>query len=67
MLPVGTLAQTTAFFLLVVFTLVNLALIRVKRKSKEKPAGFEAPRFIPWLGAASAGAFAVYSAIEIIR
>lgn len=67
LLPLDTLAQVTAFLLLVVFTLVNLALIRVKRKSKENPAGFEAPRFIPWLGAASAGAFAIYSAIEIMR
>ena len=67
LLPLDTLARMTAFFLLVVFTLVNLALIRVKRKSAKKPVGYEAPMLFPWLGAASAGAFAVYSVVEIFR
>ncbi len=67
LLPLDTLARATTLFLLIVFTLVNLALIRVKLKDPHRADGFEAPLIIPWLGAASAAAFAVFSAIEIIR
>ena len=65
LLPLGTLAQATSFFLLVVFALVNLALIRVKRRGKGKSQHYEAPAIIPWLGAISAAGFAVFSLIEI--
>lgn len=65
-LPLATLAQATSFLLLSVFTLVNIALVRLKRRGSNKD-GFNIPILIPYLGAASAAAFAVISLIEIFR
>ncbi len=65
-LPLATLARATTFLLLVVFALVNIALIRLKRRG-ETTDGFRAPIITPYLGAASASAFAVLSLVEIFR
>ena len=65
-LPLATLAQATSFLLLSVFALVNLALIRIKKNSPSAN-GFEAPIIVPYLGAATAGLFAIASLVEIIR
>ena len=53
-LPVATLAELTTLALLVVFTVVNAALIGVKRKRPEAP--FRVPVWVPWLGAAASAA-----------
>ena len=67
LLPLDALARATAFFLLLVFTLVNVALIRLK-SNREAPSGaFHLPIIVPWLGAISAGAFAVFSLAELLR
>ena len=66
-MPLNALAQATSFFLLVVFTLVNLSLIRVKRQGPPEKDGFEAPKIVPWFGAASAAAFAGLSLFELFR
>lgn len=50
-LPVATLAEVTTLALLVVFAIVNVALIALKRKQPETP--FPVPGFVPWLGAAA--------------
>lgn len=47
-LPVVTLAEYTTIALLVVFTIVNAALIGLKRKPGRSP--FSVPVFVPWLG-----------------
>ena len=47
-LPVSTLAEATSTVLLVVFAIVNTALIALKRRDPEAP--FRAPTWVPWLG-----------------
>ena len=50
LLPIVTLAEFTSFLLLVVFSLVNLALIQIKRKDP-CPEGVKVyPRWVPYLG-----------------
>lgn len=56
-LPVATLAEITTQALLIVFAIVNAALIGVQRKVPASP--FAVPRYVPWLGiAACVGTFA---------
>lgn len=47
-LPVATLAEYTTLALLVVFVIVNAALIGVKRQPTPSP--FSVPGWVPWLG-----------------
>ena len=47
-LPVATLAELTTFALLVVFTIVNAALIALKTRVPEAP--FRVPTYVPWFG-----------------
>ncbi|MAM61624.1 amino acid permease [Maritimibacter sp. UBA3975] len=56
-LPVATLAEYTTLALLVVFSIVNAALIGVKRSGVLSP--FSVPRIVPWLGLA--GALALFA------
>lgn len=48
MLPVALLAELASQALLIVFTIVNAALIGVKRRQPASP--FAVPAFVPWLG-----------------
>lgn len=50
-LPVATLAELTTLALLIVFAIVNCALIALKRRTPGTP--FHVPAFVPWLGAIS--------------
>ncbi len=50
-LPVAILAEMTTLALLIVFVVVNAALIGLKRKQPESP--FAVPGFVPWLGLVS--------------
>ncbi|SDO44008.1 Amino acid transporter [Lutimaribacter pacificus] len=47
-LPVATLAEITTQALLIVFAIVNSALIALKRKAPGAP--FDVPVYVPWLG-----------------
>ncbi|MCI2398145.1 APC family permease [Aliiroseovarius subalbicans] len=47
-LPVAQLAEMTATVLLVVFAIVNIALIALKRETPVAP--FQTPAFVPWIG-----------------
>ncbi|MCG8325927.1 MAG: amino acid permease, partial [Thiotrichales bacterium] len=49
-LPIETLARLTSYFLLVIFALVNAALIRIKNRNIEEAGAFIIPVFIPWAG-----------------
>jgi amino acid transporter len=52
--PLAGLADLTARFTLVVFAIVNLALIRIKSGSEAPPTGaFICPRWVPFAGLAS--------------
>ena len=48
MLPVSDLAQVTSTVLLIVFAVVNIALIALKRKDPKAP--FRTANWVPWLG-----------------
>lgn len=47
-MPVAALAEITSLALLIVFAIVNSALIGLKRRVPEAP--FRAPGYVPWLG-----------------
>lgn len=53
-LPITRLAQITSFIMLIIFFLVNLALIRVKQLPVSQYQGFQIPAVVPALGASSA-------------
>ena len=54
MLPLHHLAEVTSRLTLVVFAVVNVSLIRIKRRPVSRPSGiFEAPVWTPWAGAAT--------------
>lgn len=48
---VKQLAESTVLLLLIVFTVVNISLIILKRRPDEPKGGFEPPAFVPVLGA----------------
>jgi amino acid transporter len=51
-LPLHHLAETTSRLTLVVFTVVNISLIRIKRRSPTNPeAAFVTPAWLPWAAA----------------
>jgi len=49
-LPIVTLASLTSFFIFIVFTLMNLALIKIKLKSPTPEGVINIPLFVPTLG-----------------
>jgi len=67
LLPLVTLAEITSAMVLVVFTLVNLSLIAVKRRGRPPEGAWEVPMIVPVLGAVSAGTFAAFAIAEVFR
>jgi amino acid transporter len=54
LVPLHDLAQVTARLTLVVFAIVNLALVAIRRRTASYPSlGFVAPVWVPWAGAAA--------------
>ncbi len=52
--PLAGLADLTAGFTLAIFAVVNLALIRIKRRNEAPPLGtFRCPRWVPYAGLVS--------------
>ena len=65
-LPMVTLAEMTSFLILIVFALINLALIRIKQK-KPQPEGVRVfPLWIPRLGFVTALLFLILNVIRNI-
>jgi amino acid transporter len=56
---IGQLASATVLLLLVVFSVVNIALVVLKRRPGEATGGFEVPVLVPILGAIVCGALLV--------
>ena len=56
-LPIESLARATSFFILMVFTLVNIALWRIKHRADHDYQGFSAYPWVPVAGALGALAF----------
>lgn len=52
-LPIETLAKTTTYLLLVLFCIVNLALIRIKRRQDTPPEVFSVSMLVPIAGFSS--------------
>lgn len=67
LLPLVTLAEITSALILVIFTIVNLALIAVKRQGPVPEGLFQVPMFVPILGAVAAGGFAVLAFLEVLK
>ena len=66
LLPLEDLARITTCLLLVVFTLVNVALLRLRRDPEAPRAPFRIPAPVPWLGAASSALFALLSLRDLL-
>ncbi len=60
------LAEWTSFVILIVFFLVNAALVRIKTKETEKPDAVTFPVWIPVTGATLSFCFVVFETIRII-
>lgn len=52
-LPIDRLADMTTRVMLVIFALVNLALLAMKRRGEQPAGGFQVPAWVPVLGALS--------------
>jgi len=67
-LPLATLATITGYLLLLLFCLINLALVRIKLNATTAPAGFCVPLFVPFIaGLASLGFVAIQSFILLTK
>ena len=56
-LPIETLARTTSYLLLVLFCMVNFALVRIKQRDTEKLTTFTVPVYVPYAGFISCALF----------
>ncbi len=65
--PLAGLARTTTFIALSIFTIVNLALWRIKRRDKSKRDHFTVPIWVPVMGAASSAAILSFEIMQLIR
>lgn len=64
-LPLETLARTTSVIVLMVFVLVNLALIAMRRREpRQEKSGFRVPIWVPVAGAAASAALAAFQLLE---
>lgn len=61
---IAALASSTVLLLLMVFTIVNVALIVLKRRPDDKPGKFEVPVLVPALGALSCAALLIVRIAE---
>ncbi|MGV6818499.1 MAG: APC family permease [Thiotrichales bacterium] len=57
--PLQRLAEFTSYLVLVVFTMINLALIRLRKKQAPGAAVYINPSWVPWFGAATSLALLV--------
>jgi len=66
-LPLITLAKVTSFITLIAFSLINLALLRIKR-SEPCPDGIHIyPLWVPWAGFLSSFAFVIFQVATVLR
>lgn len=65
-LPLVTLAQATSFVILIVFALVNLSLVRIKRREPRPPGIRMVPLAVPLAGFAASCAFVALQLVELL-
>jgi len=63
--PIEELAEATSVIALTIFTLVNIALICVKRRADADYDGFQLPIAIPILGVVTSASALIYEAISL--
>jgi amino acid transporter len=67
LLPLEQLADLTSRFTLIMFALINLALIRIKRREPEPPRNvYVAPFWMPWAGLVSCVVLLIADLIAIL-
>jgi APA family basic amino acid/polyamine antiporter len=63
-LPLTTLAEGAALVTLIIFAMVNAALLLVRRRDREPPRGFRAPIWAPVCGILVCAGMAVFQIVE---
>jgi amino acid transporter len=64
-LPLVTLAKATSFIILIVFALINLSLVRIKRR-QPRPEGIRIyPAWIPLAGFLTATGFVLFQIYQL--
>jgi amino acid transporter len=66
-LPIVTLAKATSLIVLVVFTLVNLALVRIKLRAPKLKRGPCFPLWVPLTGLLASGVFVLFQILDYWR
>ena len=65
-LPLVTLATVTSFVALVIFSGVNLALLRIKRTQALPEGAVSYPAWIPAIGFLASAGFAVLALLQLL-
>jgi len=65
-LPIGALAQVGSVLTLTVFTVVNIALIAIKRHAPAAPGAFKVPGWWPWLAALASGGVLAGEVVRVV-
>ena len=60
------LAEWTSFVILMVFFLVNLSLVRIKRNAAAQPGAVQYPGWIPLVGAALSLSFIIFEIVRLL-
>jgi len=66
-LPLVTLARATSFVTLVVFSLINLALWRIKRRGPAEAGVFQVPVWVPVAGFVASAGFLAFQILQAWR
>lgn len=66
-LPLVTLAKVTSFALLLVFALVGIALIRIKRREPAGPGVYSVPRWVPYGSVATAIVLMAFQTYDVLN
>tara|TARA_R110000868_G_scaffold198577_3_gene445123 strand:- start:6731 stop:7969 length:1239 start_codon:yes stop_codon:yes gene_type:complete len=64
--PLAGLARTTTFIALSIFTIVNLALWRIKLRDNSKPSHFTVPIWVPITGTLLSSAILVFEIAQLV-
>ncbi|MFT6311231.1 MAG: amino acid transporter [Porticoccus sp.] len=69
-LPLGTLARLTSFIILVIFTVVNAALVRIKTRNNDSQADsrfYYVPIWVPIAGTISSALFVAINSVALLQ
>lgn len=64
--PLGGLARTTTFIALSIFTIINMALWRIKLRDISKPSHFTVPIWVPITGTLLSTAILVFEIVQLV-